>query len=328
MSKFFKALEQAERERVWEGRAETPPGGSSPTEVDPVASAADGASAVAESSTVADPGPAVAVEPPPAPAPRTFFQPPVAPAPRPAAPERPRIVAPDVDEHLVSLVSPGSAGAEQYRVLRHVVETLRSRASLQVVAVTSPSVGDGKTTTAINLAGSLAESPDTRVLLVDLDLRRAAVARSLGLPGAKPTLVDALGKQGLTLKDVIAQLPRFNLSVVPAPPRHDAPYELLRSPKLDALLDEARQQFDYVILDMPPFVPVPDCRLVARCVDGFLVVVSANHTPRGVLAETLSQMDASKAVGIVFNGLDTGRSRYYDLPDGSGHTRRAKAATS
>ena len=91
-----------------------------------------------------------------------------------------------VDEHLVSLVSPGAFEAtEQYRVLRHIVETLRKSANLQVVAITSPGVGEGKTSTAINLAGALAQSAAARVLLMDIDLRRPAVARQLGLAGSK-----------------------------------------------------------------------------------------------------------------------------------------------
>src|SRR2546423_15373101 len=91
-----------------------------------------------------------------------------------------------VDEHLVSLVSPATFPAEQYRVLRHFVEEMRRERGLQVIAVTSPTPGDGKTTTAINLAGALAQAPDLRVLLVEADLRRTSPrgAERLGLGGA------------------------------------------------------------------------------------------------------------------------------------------------
>src|SRR5207302_8171231 len=88
---------------------------------------------------------------------------------------------PDVDEHLVSLVTPSSFAAEQYRVLRHLVEQMHKDADLGVVAVTSPAAGDGKTTTAINLAGSLAQAPDARVLLIDADLRAGSVREHLRL---------------------------------------------------------------------------------------------------------------------------------------------------
>ncbi|MBI4271505.1 MAG: CpsD/CapB family tyrosine-protein kinase [Candidatus Rokubacteria bacterium] len=217
------------------------------------------------------------------------------------------------DEHLVSLDPPISYEAEQYAVLRHVVETLRKGANLQVAAVTSPGVGDGKTTTAINLAGALARSVGARVLLVDADLRRSAVARQLGLDASQRGLVDALVESSLALEDVVEHLPDLNLSVLPAGRPGLEPYELLTSPRFEALLDEARQRYDYVVLDTPPFLPVPDGRLLAKCVDGFLVVVAAHRTPKGMLVETLSLMDQAKVVGIVFNGADARRSAYYDV---------------
>ncbi len=203
----------------------------------------------------------------------------------PPAVESARIAPALLDEHLVSLEAPVSAAAEQYRVLRHLVETLRKRASLQVIAVTSGGVGDGKTVTAINLAGALAQSDDTRVLLIDMDLRRPSIARYLALGETRPTLADALEPSGLPLEDAVVRIPRFNLSVLRAPVSAAAPYELLR--------------------------------LIAKCIDGFVLVVASNRTPRGVLAEALKAMDSDKAVGYVFNAHPSRPSSYYD--DGNGH---------
>jgi len=101
--------------------------------------------------------------------------------------------------------------------------------------------------------------------------------------------------------------------VLPAGRPAVAPYELLKSPRLEALLDEARQRYDFIVLDTPPFVPVPDCRLIAKCVDGFLVVVAAHRTPRGALAETLDLIDPGKVMGLVFNGNDSHHPGYYDV---------------
>lgn len=218
-----------------------------------------------------------------------------------------------VGAHLVSLLDPRSFAAEQYRELRHAVETLRKDANLQVVAVTSPGVGEGKTTTAINLAGALAQSADTRVLLVDIDLRRPTAARQLGLGSSKRSLMDALQDSGLTLDDTVEHLAQFNLSVLPAGTPGAAPYELIKSPRLETLLDEARRRYDYIVLDTPPFLPVPDCRVIAKHVDGFLTVVAAHQTPRGELARALDLMDPAKVVGLVFNGHHARRSSYYDV---------------
>ena len=216
-----------------------------------------------------------------------------------------------LEEHLVSLLAPHSADAERYRMLRHDVETLRKNDNLQVLAVTSPLAGDGKTTTAINLAASLAQATAARVLLADVDLRRPSVARQLGLDGSRHSFVDALVGPGLTLEDMVEQLPQFNLSVLQAGEATGTTYELLKSSRLKELVDEARRRYDYIVLDTPPFVPVPDGRLITKCADGVLVVLAANRTPRGALAEALSLIDPAKIVGLVFNGDDSPTSSSY-----------------
>jgi capsular exopolysaccharide synthesis family protein len=260
---------------------------------------------------------------------------PLAPAPPPTAPGRPQAVPPalesadGVDEHLVSLVTPAAFEAEQYRALRHQVEQLRKASNVAVVAVSSPAIGDGKTTTAANLAGALAQSSQSRVLLVDADLRRPALARllALGQP-ASPGLVDAILDPDLGLGQVAQPRPPFNLDVVPSGPRPPAPYELLRSPRLGELLEEARRRYDYVVLDVPPLVPVQDCRVIARWVDGFLLVVRAHRTPRRLLEEAFGVVEPAKVIGLVFNDDDHPLSGYYStyyrgyayLPEpGNGH---------
>jgi succinoglycan biosynthesis transport protein ExoP len=216
-----------------------------------------------------------------------------------------------LDECLASLLRPTSFEAERYRVLRHAVETLRKDTQLQVVAVTSPGTADGKTTTAINLAGALAQAPGARVLLADVDLRRPALTRQLGLEDRRPGVLDVLLQPEVALPDGVRRLAQFNLSVLPAGVGPVAPYEALKLPRFEELLEEARQRYDYVVLDTPPFVPVPDGRLIAGCVDGFLVVVAAHRTPRKELAEALGLMDPAKVVGLVFNGDDAPIPPYY-----------------
>src|SRR5256885_8360424 len=98
-----------------------------------------------------------------------------------------------LDSHLVTLTSPGSFAAEQYQGLRLTIERLRRGRTLQVIAVTSPAAGEGKTLTAINLAGALARGAEqARGLLVDAALRRPAAARQLGLHPASTGLSECL----------------------------------------------------------------------------------------------------------------------------------------
>ena len=214
-----------------------------------------------------------------------------------------------VDEHLVSLIDPTSFEADQYRTLRHVLEW--KHPTKKVVAVTSALAGDGKTTTALNLAGALAHAPGVRVLICDLDMRTPSVGKRLGLVPQSPGLVDMVLDADLTLGDVVRRHPRFPLSVLPAGRPLTVSYELLQSSRLAELLQQTREQYDYVVVDTPPVVPVPDARLIADRVDGYLLVVAANRTPRKLVEDALNLMDPAKLIGIVFNGDDRPLSGYY-----------------
>ena len=212
--------------------------------------------------------------------------------------------AESVDDRLVTLLTPNSFAGEQYRTLRHLVEKMHTETGVSVVGVSSPSIGDGKTTTAINLAGALAQARETKVLLIDMDLRRPAVNGQLGLRGFNPKGVVAVLGAGASLDDVIVELPMFNLSIIPSGPRQSAPYELLKSSRLHQMMDEARRRFDYVIVDTPPVIAVPDCRVISSGVDGFLVIVNAHKTATRLLSETVSVLGQSKVLGLIFNRDD------------------------
>jgi len=234
-----------------------------------------------------------------------------------------------LEEHLVSLLLPTSFEAEQYRALRHLVEQLHKSTGLSVVAVSSPSGADGKTTTAINLAGALAQASDARVLLVDADFRGPALATNLGLDDrAGPGFVDAILDTNLTLEAVARVRPDLNLSVLPAGRPPSAPYEVLKSPRVGELLAEARSRYDYIVLDTPPLVSFPDCRIIGNWVDGFLIVVAAHRTARKLLSEALNVTEPAKVVGLVFNGDDRPlswdyyASRRYTSRNGGGWRRR------
>jgi capsular exopolysaccharide synthesis family protein len=211
---------------------------------------------------------------------------------------------------LVSLLSPGSAAADRYRALRYSVEALRTDTGLPVIAVTSPNTGDGKTVTVLNLAGAFAQAEGARVLVVDADLRKPSVSAYLGLDSRLPGLSDALRNPGSDLAALPRRLEPFNLWVVPAGTPVSAPCELLNSPALATLIRDARRNFDCVLIDTPPAL-LPDCRLIERWVDGFLVIVTAHKTPRRMLADALGELDSAKIFGLVFNGDDRPPARYY-----------------
>jgi capsular exopolysaccharide synthesis family protein len=233
-----------------------------------------------------------------------------------------------MDPHVVSVLSPKSFEAEQYRSLRHAVEEMAIETDLRVLAVTSPGVQDGKTTTSVNLAATLAQRRDARILLIDADLRHGSVATALGLHQS-PGLVDALVDRTVGVAGVVRRVPGSGLVVVPAGQPTDSTYELLVAPRLQELLAEARRGYDFVVVDTPPVLPLADFRVMEPFVDGVLVVVAAHRTPRKLLTEALHLLDPAKTRGLVFNGDDrmlSGYASYYAYyateADGSSVRRR------
>jgi capsular exopolysaccharide synthesis family protein len=294
MSKFFKALEQAERERALQEQHDREHG---TTEVPGPQGAV--APAAEPDRAAGPPGeePLSPTATPPA-VPETRIRRVTAVLEAPLAVDRADVDG--IETHLVSMHSPTSLAAEQYRNLRHIIE---HDASLQLVAVTSPRLGDGKTTSATNLAGALAQSPGARVILIDADLRRPEVARFMGVAARQGKgLVNLLADSHLPFEAAVVQCEPYNLAVMPAgEPPPPNPYELFKSPRLDWVLNEARHRYHFIILDTPPVVPLPDCRLLGSKVDGFVIVVAADRTPRRFLQESLEALEGTKVVGMIFN---------------------------
>ena len=215
-----------------------------------------------------------------------------------------RTATPAIHPHLVSFGDPHSFEAEQYRRLRHRIETMAATRTLQIIAVTSAVVSDGKTLTSVNLAGAFARKRGAKVLLIDGDLRRPSVAQRLGMESLHGGLAAALEETDRPLSSFVQTVPDSSLSVILGGPECAETYELLTSPRLAVLLSEARGLYDYVIVDTPPTIPVPDSGLMRSVVDGYLVVVGARSTPRKLVGEALGMLDPLLVLGLVFNRDD------------------------
>jgi capsular exopolysaccharide synthesis family protein len=206
-----------------------------------------------------------------------------------------------LDPHLVTMVRPRSFESEQYCRLRQRLEDLAGARGLRVVAVTSAAAGDGKTLTAVNLAAVLARSPGARILLIDADLRHPSVAKCFGISNEGLTSwTEGMGTaDAKIIERAISVAPGLDVLVATESPTD--PYDILRSATFQGLIAEARRRYDYVILDTPPAIPVPDSALLGKTVDGYLLVVAANITPRALVREALSQFDPGAVVGLIFN---------------------------
>lgn len=218
---------------------------------------------------------------------------------------------PALAEELVAFSAPRSVEADRYRVLRQAVERYARDKGARVFAVTSAESGEGKTITTLNLAGSLALAPDTRVLVVDADLHRPSVPRYLGLAlSGAPGLTEALLYEDLGLARTARRIDSLGISILHAGQTRSAPYELLAYPRFEGLLADMRRLYDFVLIDTPPAVAVADSQLLAQWVDAVILVVAAHKTNRRAVAEALTILDP-KVVGIVFNGDDRPLSASY-----------------
>ncbi len=209
----------------------------------------------------------------------------------------------DLDERLVSFLKPDSFEADQYRMLRYAVDRACPKEGSRVIAITSAMTGEGKSLTTINLAGTIAKAGQSRVLIIDADLRRPSVAKVLGHAHVNRGwgLVDAILDRRLSLEQIAWTPEPFNLSVVTPRRSQSETYELLTCERFGQLVADAREKFDYIIIDSPPVLPAPDSRLLAQWVDGYLLVVAADKTPRRLIEETFALLGPAKILGLVFN---------------------------
>jgi capsular exopolysaccharide synthesis family protein len=206
-----------------------------------------------------------------------------------------------INPRLVTLTAPHTFAAERYQGLRLKIEQAHQRSQVKVIAITSPGAGDGKTVTSINLAAVLSRDSNLRVLLIDADLRRSSVTTQLGLEQGAPGLADLIARGRRPLPQLIRRPELCGFDVLPAGSSAMSVQSLFRSDRFAAVLEQARELYDYVLLDTPPLAPVFDAAVMARAVDGVIVVVAADKTPRRLLAVALELLDPSKVIGIVFN---------------------------
>ena len=218
--------------------------------------------------------------------------------------------APDsaVDEHLCAYHAPKSPQAEAFRGLRTALYFSTQRQGHQVIQVTSPSKGDGKSTLIANLAISIAYSGKS-VVLVDADFRRPAIHELFRLGRPQSGLASAILGE-VDLNRVVQPGPISGLSLIPCGPQPAQPAELLTSPRFQEFLAELRQRFEFVLIDTPPLLAVTDPAVVASRVDGVILTLrpSKKCRPTAERAKEILGSVGANILGIVVNGAAGFRS--------------------
>jgi capsular exopolysaccharide synthesis family protein len=200
---------------------------------------------------------------------------------------------------LVAAIAPHSEIAERYRSVRARISHREETTPVRTLMITSPHDGDGKSITAANLALTMSQEFQRRVVLVDADFRSPAVHALFGLDDA-PGLAELLAGEA-TLDDVMVYIADYRLTVIPSGRTPVFPTELLGSSAMRRIVDTLRGRFDRVIFDMPAVMPLADAGTFAPMADGVLMVVRAGLTQRPALNEALAAFDEEKVLGLVLN---------------------------
>ena len=225
----------------------------------------------------------------------------------------------------IALREPLSSFAENYNILRSSLLLSAADAPPRKIVITSPGVGEGKTSTALNLALALAQSEKT-VVLIDGDLRKPRIHKTFKMAndiGLSTYLA------GASAGGILKKGPLSNLSVITSGPVPPNPADLISSARMASLIEFLTEKFDYIICDAPPTLVVADARVISRHFDGTILVVKAHHTTFEMAARaTKSLLDVNiKVLGLVINGLDPKKSDHYYGEYYSTYTKSVKTAT-
>lgn len=198
---------------------------------------------------------------------------------------------------------------ETFNKIKTNIDLMYSNNEKISVAVTSPAESDGKTFVACNLASAMAAS-GRRTLLIDADLRHPTVQEMFDVANSRG-LTDILIK-GVDWREVIVSTNIPNLYLISSGISHLTPMRLFSSPRLKSLIEDVKGKFDYIVLDTPPVLPVPDVQIISPHLDCVLIVVRYAKTKLYELSKTISALSkANDKITVLINDMKSARKDTY-----------------
>jgi len=216
------------------------------------------------------------------------------------------------EAHLVALTDPLSLGAEKFRVLATRIENLRKDGGLRSLQVTSGSTNEGKSLVAGNLAFTLARRTNSKVLLIEGDLHKPALASMLGLDQLQG-LSQWWSEPDSEITRFMYQLNDMPLWLLGAGKAFDQPSDILQSARFGKAFTQLARSFDWIVVDSTPLLPMADVNLWSRWVVGTLLVAREGVAPLAALRQGLAGVYNAKLLGVVLNeASEFDRAAYYD----------------
>jgi capsular exopolysaccharide synthesis family protein len=212
--------------------------------------------------------------------------------------------------HLVAITNKECLAAEKFRYLGVKLRQLQQTRTLKKIMITSTLPEEGKSMVSANLAATLARRQQQKVLLLDGDMRRPVLAQRMGhigLEGLAEWLIH-----GSTPLPNVYQMEGAGFSLLPAGNPPENPLELMQPDKLLSLLTRLSSQFDWIIIDSPPLLPLADASVWAKLADGLLMVVREGKSEKQYLQRGLDAIDHKSLIGVVINSSsNTDHKNYY-----------------
>ena len=198
---------------------------------------------------------------------------------------------------------------EQYRLLRSKLSSLNGSHTNNVLAITSARKGEGKSLTSVNLAIVMAEDTKKKILLIDGDMRKPSIHTFFNCK-AEYGLIDLLMHKA-DIESAMIPSGIKNLTLLLAGEPSKSPSDLLAASVFREIIEKIRKRFDYIIIDSPPIIPFADMNIISDVVDGILLVVRAEKTPKEMILEALKSLNKENIIGVVFNDSKKKMAKIY-----------------
>jgi succinoglycan biosynthesis transport protein ExoP len=209
----------------------------------------------------------------------------------------------------LAILDTRSTAAEAYRALRTSVLLSAAGSAPKTILFTSSQPSEGKTTTVVNTAMSLAQL-GASVLIIDCDLRKPTTHKVLGVNPFRG--ISTYLSRNIEVDELIQQLPQANISLLPCGPIPPNPAELISSDKMKAMLAKMSERYDHILIDSPPIINVTDAVILSKMVDGVIMVVHGGRSTREAVRRARQELDSvgAKIFGVVLNNVDLRHDAY------------------